>query len=674
MNKKFIMGSSKNSFFNFILKIIRLVGKMKNCLKVSSSMKDKRNLFVQWKFFTFYKRRALCFYRAKLHYFREALILILLFTTAIISAQTDSSSGKVKRTIAIMPSYYMNYDKEFEFLGVLIRDSIKAKLEIRNTFNISSVDLLYSAIDKLKLTSKDYINKDKVKEVAYLTGSDIAIQTKFSVSNKKIMIVCEAFDVLNPQTVITSTINGVVGPDIFDSVDKIAIDISDKMNNTFQPIDAEKLKAIKVKSTEFEQEVEKQVIETQKIEIENKKIENIITQSSSLEEVLKLKYSGISLGTKYEMAEMLVKGSNFDRKFIKKKEGNTIVFKGSLNSIFASQETILNFKENILADIWILACETTETQYDNDLKNFVTLLRKDLGKETEDSKYFTWNDSKVFIELTDVKTKNGRTFIFIHSYLNGQSIPIDKIINYPEYQVFTKAFNFSVGFGTSISTFTKWARYFAFKKKSQSSPISPDDFTTSYDHNDSSAAFLSMKVNLALPIGFDFYSNRISSGILIEPSYSSNMSNQINGNDSEERNDSPFYVHSVNLNLSGRNKFNFKTIGNSFIFEYGLLTSFDYLQFNDKTQYIFSDSWNENGTSYIYDLFISNIYISAGPMLNFMFEFQNKSYSHQVGFYIAGYFGVGLMKISNNILTSFNANLLFGINYRFSYYNLKILK
>jgi hypothetical protein len=604
-------------------------------------------------------------------------IIFAFCTVSLSTLFSQDQTNDVKRTIIIMPSYYMNYDKEFDFLGILIRDSIKAKLDTKNAFNISDVDLVYKAIDRLQLSSQDYIIKDKVKDASYLTGSDVALVTKFSVSNKKIMIVCEAFDILNPQSSVTSTVNGTVGPDIFDSVDKISNDIADKMTNVFQSIDPQKLASLRLKSAEFAKEIEQQNIEIQKTEIENQKIENIITRSSSLEEVFKLKYSGISLGTKYELAEMIVKGSNFDRKIIKDKNTVSIVIKGSMNSIFASKETILNFKEDILTDIWILAGETTEAKYDSDLKTQASVLRRDFGKETSDSKYFTWQDEKINIELADVKTKNNRMFLFIHGYLNSRNISIDRVINYPELQVFDDAMSLSVGFGTSLGVFTKWINYFAFKKENASAPLTADNYTTSFN-KDNAPAFIMMRLNIGVPISLDFYKKKFSTGFMIEPSYSFNLaastSNNSDSDSSSAKSSNQIFVHSANLNISGRSKFNFKTIGNSLVFEYGLLTEFDYFQNMDESQYKTIKTWSENSTNYFYVLYISNMYFSAGPIVNLMFEFQNKNHSNQVGFYLAAIFGFGTLKLSEKYLFNFNSNIQLGICYRFSYYNLKIRK
>jgi hypothetical protein len=606
------------------------------------------------------------------------VFFLILLAFNIYSLDASSDSNLSERTVLLMPCYYINYDKDYDFLGILIRDSIKAKLDTRKIFKFINFEDTYNAVDKLKLSSKDYINKDKTKDTALITRADVILITKYSVTNKKIMIVTEAYDILNSQTVVTSTINGDVGPDIFDIIDNISEDIASKMAAAFQKIDKVKLADFfKNNTSVVEKTIEKQNVENKNTETQKSTVDKIITQITNMDEIFKLKYSGVSLGSRYDLVELVIKNLNYEKKIIKNKETKTIIFKGCLNSIFATQETILNFKKDILTDVWLYASETTEANSDTDLKNQLSSLRNDFGIESLSGDGYNWNDKKMTLELVAVKASNRRMFIFIHGYLQNENVSIARIIDRPEYQVYQKAFNFTVGAGIRLYYEGKWANIFAFEKTSASSPLSADMYTQNYSQGP--ANFNILKLNVSVPIALNFYNKKYSSGLLIEPGYSASitgspsLSTNNSNNNSSNKSNNPIYIHSVSFNISAKHKFNFNNIGQSISLEYGIISQFDYLQNMDETQYKFYDSFSSgSGSSKYYQLYISNMYFEAGPMLNLVFEFQQNNYSHEVGLFIGGNFGFGILKMQDKYLMTSANSFIFGVNYRFNYYYMSV--
>ena len=192
-------------------------------------------------------------------------IVILIFTVIafIYALSVYGEDNMIKRKIVIAPFFNQNRDKEFDYLSDTIRDALRAKLQGTNLFNLanfSDVDKSASEVSRAELSS----NENKAIDLALKLKSDVVITGKYAVVKGVVNISVNAIDALQSVSAISSSVNGEVGMNIFNLIDKISDDVSLKISKAFPKVDKSILDELIAKQ-------EKKFEEARKAEEKNKK-------------------------------------------------------------------------------------------------------------------------------------------------------------------------------------------------------------------------------------------------------------------------------------------------------------------------------------------------------------------------------------------------------------------
>ncbi|MBN2544251.1 MAG: hypothetical protein JXB50_00550 [Spirochaetes bacterium] len=165
-------------------------------------------------------------------------VIFLLAVQLILFGIEKKENETIRRTIAILPFYNQNSVEKYDYLSDTIRDSLKAKLVLTESFIITSFSLIDDKIKKYKLTISEAISDKNTKRLAKAVKSDIAVTGKFIIIEDKIMVSIEVIDIFSESIVATSRINGEVGLDLFRIINKVTEDITEKINSKFKKVDS----------------------------------------------------------------------------------------------------------------------------------------------------------------------------------------------------------------------------------------------------------------------------------------------------------------------------------------------------------------------------------------------------------------------------------------------------
>lgn len=210
-------------------------------------------------------------------------IFILLIVFLIISA-AKKEEKVINRTIMIMPVYNLKKSVEFEYLTDVIRDAIRAKLDQKNLFNFIDYNEIDEGIKKMKLKDADLINEKKVTDIALSFGADVIILSKYAIEGENIMIISQAYDMLYQQISVVSSVTGSTGVEIFNNIEKLTDDMSQKMAGKFTKIERVVLEQLILK--QYGQQMLKTFQDAKNQEKEKKDDKTIITETPKNDLVL----------------------------------------------------------------------------------------------------------------------------------------------------------------------------------------------------------------------------------------------------------------------------------------------------------------------------------------------------------------------------------------------------
>ncbi len=185
-------------------------------------------------------------------------ILIILISFNIFG-QTKQDE-LINRTIVILPAYNMDKNPANNNLVTAIRDALRAKLTLKNMFNIVSFSEIDNRFKEYGYTEEDFLNEEKMINLAKSLNGDVVLMTKFLVVGDDILIISSASDIFVGQITVSSFIDGELGIEVFKYVNKITEDMANKMAKKFSAIDKSKVNELLKAQTVIIEEEDKEVI------------------------------------------------------------------------------------------------------------------------------------------------------------------------------------------------------------------------------------------------------------------------------------------------------------------------------------------------------------------------------------------------------------------------------
>lgn len=170
---------------------------------------------------------------------------LMLFLSFMINSSQEKTI--IKRKIVILDAYNASLNKKHDYLSRIIRETIKVNMIKDCEFcliNFSNIDL---HLDSLNLKKDDYLNQNKLKEIALSLGSDIIIYTEYDLKNDELALSYHVFDLLMDDIPLKDTSRINPGVDIFTDVDKICNGISEIISKKYTKINKEEYENIIIK-------------------------------------------------------------------------------------------------------------------------------------------------------------------------------------------------------------------------------------------------------------------------------------------------------------------------------------------------------------------------------------------------------------------------------------------
>lgn len=339
-----------------------------------------------------------------------------------------SNTGDLNRTIAIMPVYYLNSEKEYKYLSTIIQDVIKSKLLMVEKFSFTNFNEIDKKIAELKLSGDDLIDQDTIIKLSLSLGSDVVLTTKYAVSKGKIIIISEVIDILSGKTIVTSSVHGNLDIDIFSNIDTLALDIAGKTSTVLNRISEEKLTESLIK-------------------IYGEDKYRIFTRQKDLvsrERELVSNYFGIHLGTSYADFMEIIQTSQYKYK----KKGPQVIVYGSLSRNKNIDYSVFYFLNNTLVDCAVVIgypIQISEEKYSAYSNELTQILGEENNKIKNDT--LIWNLNENRVEFSSILGAKGYLLFYLNYSTKDEPVPIDLLIPrlLIDANLFNKAMEIGVG-------------------------------------------------------------------------------------------------------------------------------------------------------------------------------------------------------------------------------------
>lgn len=118
-------------------------------------------------------------------------------------------------------------------------DNLKAELLKTDRFEVLDVTLLRKIDPGMRFAN---LTAQNAAAFAKRLNCEVAVIGRFSVSKNTVRLEAEAVDALEDKSVVTKNEQAAVGGEIFDTVGKLALTISDELSQALQPLDASEFK------------------------------------------------------------------------------------------------------------------------------------------------------------------------------------------------------------------------------------------------------------------------------------------------------------------------------------------------------------------------------------------------------------------------------------------------
>jgi TolB-like protein len=164
--------------------------------------------------------------------------LILLSQISALSAD-ESETTFAKRRILILPFVNKNKIAEYDYLSVVLMDSIRSELSGTDKYEFANYTPTEEEL-KDKYKKPDYADIKTAKYIATKLMSDIVVTGQYVIFGKKILILVHIIDLLSGELVGITKVEGNTGVGIFFAVNDAVNVVSEKIRVNLQDLDQKK--------------------------------------------------------------------------------------------------------------------------------------------------------------------------------------------------------------------------------------------------------------------------------------------------------------------------------------------------------------------------------------------------------------------------------------------------
>lgn len=166
-----------------------------------------------------------------------SLVIFCLWGVSAARAET------LKRRVLVLPFDNLQNNKNFNWMSDSMADNLKAELLKTDRYEVLDVTLLRKIDAGMQFAN---LTPQNAAAFAKRLNCEVAVIGRFSVSKKDqqqmVRIEAEAVDALEDISVVTKNEETATGGEIFDTLSKLALNISDELNQKLRPLDASEFK------------------------------------------------------------------------------------------------------------------------------------------------------------------------------------------------------------------------------------------------------------------------------------------------------------------------------------------------------------------------------------------------------------------------------------------------
>lgn len=168
--------------------------------------------------------------------------LILVTVTGTTLSNLHAAEG-LKRRVLVLPFDNILKNKNYQWMSDSIAENLKTELLKTGRFEVLDVTLLRKIDANIQFANLDAKN---ASGIAGRLNCEVAIVGRFSIKTaggeQIVNFEADGVDALESKSVVIKQESAPVNAEIFDTVSKLAVSISDELNQKLQPLDASEFK------------------------------------------------------------------------------------------------------------------------------------------------------------------------------------------------------------------------------------------------------------------------------------------------------------------------------------------------------------------------------------------------------------------------------------------------
>lgn len=168
--------------------------------------------------------------------------LFLVIVPGILLSNLHAGES-IKRRVLVLPFDNVLKDKNYQWMSDSIAENLKTELLKTGRFEVLDVTLLRKIDANIQFANLDAKN---ASGIAARLNCEVAIVGRYSIKKTDgaqiVSFEADGVDALESKSVVIKQVNAPVNAEIFDTVSKLAVSISDELNQKLQPLDASEFK------------------------------------------------------------------------------------------------------------------------------------------------------------------------------------------------------------------------------------------------------------------------------------------------------------------------------------------------------------------------------------------------------------------------------------------------
>jgi len=186
------------------------------------------------------------------------LLWLAASLSCFVHAQDNvATEGKlINRRVLVLDFYNVQKKKDLEYLEISIPEAYLEPLQKTGKFELMNRQIWKKMLKKKQYTKEDSFDDDKAQEIGAAAEADVVVIGKFIVIGNKLEMQGKAIEMRSGRVAVSRTELGKTDGTMFESINNLAVKMSDEMSSALPPLPQKIIYQDRVKYKDKEKEPE----------------------------------------------------------------------------------------------------------------------------------------------------------------------------------------------------------------------------------------------------------------------------------------------------------------------------------------------------------------------------------------------------------------------------------